>query len=145
MHCQILLGHLLIQKVESDVITLIPSCCVTQQSALPAFRELKTNALRQNPDSTSDWWLLSLCLRPWLLCKMHRWAERTWAGGVKLRLLGHPGSFSQCYYIILRPLRYCKTGCVYRNGPRQHSSQTWRLMVLVWPLSGERGRGGCPL
>ncbi len=66
-------------------------------------------------------------------------------GGVKLRLLGHPGSFSQCYYIILRPLRYCKTGCVYRNGPRQHSSQTWRLMVLVWPLSGERGRGGCPL
>ncbi len=44
-----------------------------------------------------------------------------------------------------RPLRYCKTGCVYRNGPRQHSSQTRRLMVLVRPLSGEQGCGGCPL
>lgn len=32
-----------------------------------------------------------------------------------------------------------------RDGPRHHSSQAWRLMVLVWPLSGERGHGGCPL
>lgn len=75
IHCQILLGHLPIQKVESDVITLIPSCCVTQQSALPAFQKNSRQMLSvREPDNTSDWWLLPVS-RPWLLCETHRGDE----------------------------------------------------------------------